>query len=261
MGVDFARRSRSHSQRNFGQQEVIHQQSVDARARIAADGIERTHDQRFAEEIEGGIDQHWRGSLEPEALQQIPESGIGFLADRVQAHKASREHEAFRQTPDSGANAGQRIHALAQSRAFEVARRIFDGHGHREGAEPLAVLDEVVEILFDVRCPRRSQHAAIAERARAKLGCTLEPADDFAAEQELHCLIRLPLAHDLEREARLAIVEHVLDLVARVTRPPVGIGFVLFSRHLLLVMEQIKGGAEGCSRVSGGRRHEHMIAA
>ena len=50
----------------------------------------------------------------------------------------------------------------------------------REGAERLAALDLVVEDVLHVGPARVAQDRAVAERARAPLHATLEPADDLA---------------------------------------------------------------------------------
>src|SRR5580704_11460176 len=121
------------------------------------------------------------------------------------------------------------------------------------------MLDEVIEIFFDIRSPRRSQHASISQSTRAELRWPLKPSNDLAAEKELHCLIHLTVAHHLEGETRLAIVEHVFDFVARVAWSPIRCRPVWLSRHVLLVMLYVERSPEGCSGIPGRGRHEQMI--
>src|SRR6202453_1731709 len=115
----------------------------------------------------------------------------------------------------------QRVHEAAQWRAFEVESAVFFAHGNGEGAERLAVLHVIVEVLGNIWRPWRSQNAAIAESPRTKLRGALEPANNLAGPQQLNSGVQCFLAGVMQGVASFHIVEDVLDFRARKEGTPV----------------------------------------
>src|SRR5271156_3765267 len=101
------------------------------------------------------------------------------------------------------------------------------------------MLDEVVEIFFDVRRPWRRQYAAVAQSPRAKFGRALKPSNYFPRQQQLYGVFSLAILHDLERIASLAVVENIFDLVPGVGGSPIGVQANGFSRSVLHLMLQV----------------------
>src|ERR1700684_3038729 len=102
----------------------------------------------------------------------------------------------------------------------------------------------------------------MSEGARPKLGCSVEPANDFSGAQQGHRGIELLLTGILHGIASFSIIENVFDLGTRVARPPVdGTHFRLRSggaRFVHFLVPDPSSGTQRATRISGSRRHKNV---
>jgi len=117
-------------------------------------------------------------------VEEFPEGWIVGPGDNVETNQIAREDQLARKLGERREDAGHGGHEAAEGRAIEEARAILLGDGEGEGAEGFAMLHEIVEILADVRRPRRSEQAPIAKSAGTEFGAALTPGNDFAFLEE-----------------------------------------------------------------------------
>src|SRR5215467_6937836 len=79
----------------FNDEEGADGEDVDAGAVEGTDGGARVGDERFAEEIEAGVDEDGSGGGFAKFVKQFPEAGIGFFFDSVDADGIAVEGETF----------------------------------------------------------------------------------------------------------------------------------------------------------------------
>ena len=205
----------------FDQQKIADDQRIRSGTEIAANGVARRDHKRLAEKIERGIQQNRRGSLRAECFQERPEIRIRLARNDVQPDNALRQ-AGRKQLAVLRTQAAHRGHEpRCGRRRFEVLQSVFLRHGQRERPEGLAMLHVVIQIFLHVGSPRRREQAAIAERARAEFRRALEPADNFPRTKKLHRFVNSLLIGSCPSVHRLAIVEHLLDFLVRITRTQV----------------------------------------
>src|SRR5438309_3535625 len=124
----------------FDDEEGADGEGVDAGAIEGADGGARIGDERFAEEVEAGVDEDGGGSGFAEFVEQAPEAGIGFAVDGVNADGVAVEGEAF-EAREGFFEGSVRCHETAVGAAIEIFAGAFGGDGKREGMEFFAVLN------------------------------------------------------------------------------------------------------------------------
>ena len=112
----------------------------------------------------------------------------------------------------------ERKRALVPTSKYSVAQLGRNRGG--EFAERLAVLDEDVEVLGGIGIERRSQDAAVAQRARAELHAAVHPGHDLVVVQLRHGGSDQFVHGEHVAEAQLAVFEHLLDFGARCRRGP-----------------------------------------
>jgi len=145
-------------------------------------------------------------------VEQAPEAGIGFAVDGVNANGVAVEGEAF-ETGEGIFEGAERGHEAAIGAAIEIFGGAFGGDGKREGMELFAVLDVLIHIFHDIFGEGRSEKAAMAEGAVAKLGRALAPGDDFAAvEVFANFVVKLIVAGHVAIDD-FAIVEDGFDVL------------------------------------------------
>src|SRR5262249_34488395 len=135
-----------------------------------------------------------------------------------------------------------------------VAPFVEDGGGER--AEPLAVLDPLVDDVLHLRLPRVGQDRAGAEGPRADLGRALEPAHDLRAAEELGGLGGRVL--DLAK-AQAARRDGLLVVAVAVGRAKEGMLHAPSARPAELLMPHVEGCSQSVARVTGGRLDEDAL--
>ena len=103
-------------------------EGVDTGTVKTADGPTRVGDERFAEKVEGGVDENGGGRGFAEFMKELPEERFGVAFDSVDANGASMEGEAL-ETSDGASKRGERRHGEAVGRGVEEFRSAFGGNG------------------------------------------------------------------------------------------------------------------------------------
>src|SRR5215831_18603328 len=99
----------------------------------------------------------------PKTPQKTPEMPIVLLAYHMQTDQVAGQRKVLELLRGLWFYPPQRTHGTTQLRTFEVPIRVFFRNSQCERPEPLAVLDEVVQVFANIRCPRRSQNAAVSQ--------------------------------------------------------------------------------------------------
>jgi len=187
-------------------------EGIDAGAVETADGASRVGDERFAEEVEGGVDENGGGRGFAEFVEELPEEGIGVAFDGVDANRVAVESETL-ETSDRARERGKRGHGKAVGGGVEEFGGAFSGDGQGERMKFLAVFNELIDVFDDVFGKGRSEEAAIAQGAMAEFGASLAPGDNFiAVEKRGGFLDKLLLAREIAI-SNFAVVENGLDFL------------------------------------------------
>ncbi len=120
------------------------------------------------------------------------------------------------------------------------------------------MLDVDVQVLCRVRIQRRGKNAAVTQSARAELHAALHPGNDLVVVQGANGQIYQFAFGQQITEAQLAIFDHFLDLLRRISGPEAE----RFERHALRstikIVPGVKGGAECRSRIACHGLNEYM---
>ena len=142
------------------------------------------------------------------------------------------------------------------------SHRLFDDR-RRKGAKCLAVLDAPVQNVFHLRPSRIGEDAAISERARAPLGGTLIPADDFSGGNVARRGLQ---AARLRRVPRMwtSSLSRTRVSAARISagwriRAPIGVFHHEFARAAENLMIHGESGSHGKSGIACGRLDENLF--
>src|SRR5580704_14330915 len=96
-----------------------------------------------------------------------------------------------------------------------------------KGPEDFAMFDALVQYLFHLRPPRVGDYASIAERSRSPFRAALEPSENFPVghnrSRTLHQMVLRELFHPPTVLWQAARVDRVPNLIARISRSPVGV--------------------------------------
>src|SRR5579872_4092609 len=106
------------------------------------------------------------------------------------------------------------------------------------------MLHKFIQVFLDVRGPRRSEQAAIAESARTELRRAVKPPHDFPRDEQLNGFFQPLFVSHVKPVPRLAIVEDLLDVLARITRPPIEFFDGALTRFSLHMMPHVPRRAE-----------------
>ena len=132
---------------SLDEEEGAEGQSVDAGAVEAADSAARVGDERFAKEVEGGVNEDGSGGGFAEFVEKFPEERVGVAFDGVNADGIAVKGEALEagnRLPESS----ERGHGEAIRRGVEEFVSAFGGNGKGKGMKFLAMLDELIDV-FD----------------------------------------------------------------------------------------------------------------
>ena len=145
---------------------------------------------------------------------------------------------------------------------FEILGAQLGGHRGGEFAERLAMLDESVEVLGGIRIERRSQDAAVAQRARAEFHAAVHPGDDLVFVQLRHGGGDQFVVGQQVMEAQLAVLEHPLDLAGG-DRPGREHSVSSATRRVLAesAVPGIQHRADGGAGIAGHRLHKNVARA
>src|SRR5712671_2133137 len=245
----------------FLERKISDDERVDPGTEITAHRIVRRNNQRLAKKVERCIHQHGRGSELAESIEQPPKRGVRRTLNHMQTHAASRKEKSVQQAGGFRLGKTQRGHEMRGRCAIEKFRGPLGRHGNRERPERFAMLHILVQIFFDVGRPRRSQQAAISQRARPEFGGTLKPSYDFSGDKQLDRFLQdLFLAH-VKPVAGLAIVQDLLDFLAGVSRPKGQLRCRSLPRFPLHVMSHEPCGAQSGAFISRGGLNENIMEA
>jgi hypothetical protein len=110
---------------------------------------------------------------------------------------------------------------MARLGTLEITSAIWFRNRQSEGPEGFAVLYKVIQVIFDISVPWRSEQTAISECPRAELRRPLEPSDDFARSKKSQRFLDLLVFSVRPVIGSFAIIEDLLDFLVRITRTPV----------------------------------------
>src|ERR1700674_1116635 len=113
-------------------------------------------------------------------MKKLPERGVGFPFYCMHTKLGAMKCKTVK-TSDGVFQRGERRHEAAVGGHFKIFASSLSGDRKREGMKFLAVLDELVDIFDHVFRKRRSQQAAMTQRAVAEFRAALAPRKDFVA--------------------------------------------------------------------------------
>src|SRR5260370_41316348 len=103
----------------------------------------------------------------------------------MQTHAATRKEEPLQHGGGFRLDEAERGHEARGLGVIEELRRALGRNGDREWAERFAVLYISIQVFLHVGRPRRSQQAAVSERARAEFRGAVKPSHNFSGGEQL----------------------------------------------------------------------------
>src|SRR6185437_3053665 len=120
-----------------------------------------------------------------ELLDQEIIALVHLSRDALQAARLVDMDDAGHLVHHFGTEAKCSLHVRRFLVRLEVFRAVLVQDGRSEGTKFLAKLDSAIDLVLDIRPARIGEDGTIAQRPRAELGSSLDPADDPAFGQRL----------------------------------------------------------------------------